>query len=222
MTVSDIQNYTSSKLGMTDSVTKAQALTFITARHKMIWNAALWKQARWQATVSVNASQQDVTLPSEFEFATAVRWADGKSELFPTTDLAAFSQNPQGYDAAGTVGAFARLARDGSGNEVLRLFQVPQTAQSMLVLGKRKCVDMVNPTDPTLIPGEDECLCAFVMGDLYQWLRQFGKAQQFFQEATTLLQKMVEIEIGQTAGIIQLVPMEQQFDYATVPDFLEH
>jgi hypothetical protein len=219
MTLDEIVTYTSSKLGITHAAARAQARLFAQMRHRMLWNEQNFRQTRHQATVPVNAGTQDVTLPAEFEFVTGCRWA-GRYELLGVSDLGALAANPGGYDAAGPVLAFVPLGKDAAGNAIIRLMQVPQSAGALLVIGKRKCVELVNGTDSPLIPGEDQVLCEFVMADLYEWLRQFGKAQAFLQRAAILLQKMVEIETQQTAEVRRLIPIEQQMDDDTSGDWL--
>lgn len=211
MTLDDIATYTTSKLGITDAQAKAQAKLFAQMRHRMLWNEQNFRQTRTQAMVAVNAGTQDVTLPSEFEFVTACRWA-GTQELPGISDFSALATNPSGYDATGPVLAFVPLGKDASGNAIIRLMQIPETGDSLLVIGKRKCVELVNGTDSPLIPGEDQVLCELVMGDLYEWLRQFSKAQAFAQRAAMLLQKMVEIETAQAAELRRLIPTEQVID----------
>lgn len=205
MTLAEIKNFCSTKLGMTDTATKTVAGTFANARWKMIWNAQPWRQSRWQASITVPAGQQDVALGTEFEFVTAARWK-GNNELQPISDLTAFSLNPAGYDQAGTPLGFAQIGKTTGGLVQIRLFQIPTETQTLLVIGKRKCIELMIDTDTPLIPGIDECLQAFVMGDLYQWIRQFSKAQTCYEEANLLLAKMVEIETAQTSEVRRIIP----------------
>lgn len=219
MTLAELKTFTTAKLGITDADALAQAGEFIKARWKMIWNAQPWRQSRWQETVSVPADTQDVTLGAEFEFVTACRWK-GEQELMPINDQTAFSLNPAGYDQSGPPAAFSQLAKTSAGLVRIRLHQIPNETQPLLVLGKRKCVELTSASDTPLIPGVDECLTAFAMGDLYQWIRQFSKAQACYNEANGLMEKMIEIERQQSAGISRLVPVEQQLEsYNSVYDF---
>lgn len=210
MTITEIATYTTAKLGINDATTLALAKSYARARWAMLWNAASWRQSRMQENISVTAGTQDVTLNGNLEFATAARWA-GNTELQAMHDLNALAVNPSGYDQTGTVAAFAQLPKDSSGNAVLRLFAIPASAQTLLVIGKAKVPALGDADSPTLI-GADECLCAFTMGDLYQWQRQLAKAQVFFQEGTALLAKMQEIETGQAADNRRIIPTEQVLD----------
>jgi hypothetical protein len=207
MTLAQIKTFCTTKLGITDAAANTVAGTFASARWKMIWDAQPWRQTRWQQQVTVPAGTQDITLDSQFELVTAARWK-GSDELLAVSDVSAFSQNPAGYDQSGPPLGFAQLARDTSGNVRIRLFQIPTEEQPLLVLGKRKCTELTADSDVPLIPGIDPCLCAFVMGDLYQWIRQFSKAEICFGEANALLAKMVEIETAQTSEVRRIIPVD--------------
>lgn len=210
MTRAEIISYCTAKLGVTDSTATTQAGTFLDARHAMIWNEELWRQTRYQESVSVSAGTQDVTLGANCEFVTACRWA-GTHELMPLSDVSALSLDPAGYDASGTVLGFVPLGKTSGGLAQIRLMRTPTEAKTLLVLGKRKLLALgTNDTPP--IPGEDMALIEFVMGDLYEWLRQLSKAQYFFAKGGAMLGKMKEIETAQTAEIRRIIPMEQQLD----------
>ena len=212
MTLLEIQNFCAAKVGINDSTTLAQAGTFAKARWKMIWDKANWRQARIDDTLTIAANTQDVTLPSGFEFATRARWAANGIDLPGTEDETVYLENPAGYAQPGSVLKFSPMPKDSSGNAIIRLQAPPLVGDSLYVVGKKKCPQLVNPTDTPLISGVDTALCAFVMNDLLQWLRQYGKAQIHLQEATTALQLMEDIEIKQTQSIHRFIPIEQVLD----------
>lgn len=210
MTRTEIIAYATTKLGQTDSATLTVAGTFFDQRHAMIWNEELWRQTRYQESISVAAGTQDVTMGANCEFVTACRWA-GAQELMPLSDASALSLDPVGYDGSGAVLGFVPLGKNGSGLAQIRLMRTPTEAKTLLVLGKRKVLAL-SGSDSTTIPGEDIALCEFLMGDLYEWLRQLGKAEYFNQKGMALLAKMKEIETAQTAEIRRIIPTEQQLD----------
>ena len=210
MTRAEIITYCTAKLGITDATATAQAGTFLDARHAMVWNEELWRQTRYQESVSVAAGTQDVTLGANCEFVTACRWA-GAYELMPLSDASAMALDPAGYDASGAVHGFVPLGKNSSGYAQIRLMRIPTEAKTLLVIGKRKLLALAAGDTPP-IPGEDIALAEFVMGDLYEWLRQLSKAQYFFAKGAAMLGKMKEIEVAQTAEIRRIVPTEQQLD----------
>jgi hypothetical protein len=211
MTLADIKDYCAGKLGLDDTLTKDKAGEFARARWRMLWNNQLWRQTRHVDTISVAAGLQEVTLPAEFGFALAIRWGDSRL-LTATLDLSALAKDPGGWALPGDVLGFSLMPRSADGRARIRLHRVPSTAGTLLVIGKRTCIELLADTDTPLLTGSDECLCAFVMGDLYQWMRQLGKAQAFFQEANAHLAKMVEIETAQTTESRQLTPEVQQLE----------
>lgn len=207
MTISEIASYCTDKLGITDSATTTLTKKFVRARWAMLWNSATFRQSRMEQTLSVAAGTQDVTLDPTFEFVTAARWAENQ-ELMPVHDLNALAVNPVGYDQQGTVAGFTQLPKDSSGNARIRLFAIPSETKNLLVIGKAKVPTLADGDSPTLI-GADEALCAFTMGDLYQWMRQLGKAQAFYGEGAALVQRMMEIETAQTPDNRRIIPQEQ-------------
>ncbi len=211
MNLGEIKAFTASKLGLTDNLTKDQAGAFAKARWQMIWNYALWRQTRHSDTIAVPSGQQEITLPAEFELALLARYGASR-ELIGALDLSVFQGDPAGWDIPGYVAGFSPMARTADGLARIRLNRVTTEASPLLVIGKRTCIDLLVDTDRTLISGADECLTAMVMGDLYQWMRQFTKADKFFAEADSLLQKMVEIEKSQTTEISRIIPHVQQLE----------
>lgn len=211
MNLGQYKDFCAAKLGLSDSLTKAQAGEFAKARWRMLWDSAMWRQTRHADTVSVAAAVQEVTLPEEFELVHAARW-NGDRLLTPMLDLSALARNPGAYDTVGPVASFIPVARSPEGRARIRLNQAPQTAGVLFVIGKRKCVDLVNDYDTPLIPGVDNCLIAYVMADLYQWMRQFGKAQLFQQEGDGLLKVMTDLETAQTSELRVITPHIQMLE----------
>jgi hypothetical protein len=211
MNLGDFKNFSAAKLGLTDTLTKTQAGEFAKARWRMIWNFHLWRQTRHADEVAVASGQQVVILPASFETPLAARW-NATQGLAATLDLSVFGADPANWNVPGPVLRYSPMPRAEDGRVQIRLHGTPEKAGVLLVLGKRTCIDLIADTDTPLISGTDECLIAFIMGDLYQWMRQFSKAQIFFQEANALLAKMVEIETAQTTETRQIIPYTQQLE----------
>lgn len=210
MTRTETIAYCTAKLGITDLAAQTIAAQFYDARWSMLWNEEDWRQTRYQETIAVGVGTQDVTLGANCEFVKACRWA-GSQELLPISDVAALAMNPIGYDTAGPVLGFVPIGKTSAGLAQIRLMQVPSEAKNLLVIGKRKVLALAGSDTPP-IPGADQVLNEFVMGDLYEWLRQLTKAAQFFQKGGILLQKMKEIETQQSAEIRRIIPIEQVLD----------
>lgn len=215
MTLAEIKTYTTSKLGLTDATALAQAELFAKARWRTIWHEADWKQARYQESVSVGAGTQDITLNAKFDTVKACRWA-GQNELGSVNDVAAMQLDPIGYDASGTPVAWIPLGKTAPGGVLqIRLVRKPDVAGTLLVIGKRKPIELTTGTadadnvQEVPIPGGSECLCEFVMGDLYEWLRQFSKAEWYFKKAAICLEKMKEIETAQASELRRIIPYSE-------------
>jgi hypothetical protein len=50
------------------------------------------------------------------------------------------------------------------------------------------------------------------MGDLYEWLRQFSKAEWYFKKAAILLEKMKDIETVQASEVRRIIPFVDTLD----------
>lgn len=209
MTLSAIIDYATTKLGFNDLAAREAAARFAAGRWAMIWNHAIWRQSRVSATVAVEPGDQEIVLPAEIDLVHAIR-IGGDRMLEPTLDLDALWLDPAGRDQPGLTASFSVVGKNAAGRTRIRLHRPPTAASTLLVLGKTAPTPLVADTDsPMGIPGADECLIAFVLGDLHQWQRQFSKAQAFFEEANALLLKSVEQETHQNAETRRLVPPVQ-------------
>ncbi len=159
MTLAEIKTVTTSKLGMTDTTTLEQAELFAKYRWRMIWHAADWKQARYQQAVDVSAGTQDVSLSATFDTVKAMRWA-GQNELASVNDVTAMQLDPVGYDASGTPLAWIPLGKTAPGGLLqVRLVRKPSVAGTLLVIGKRKPIELTTGTadaDNDLIADPDD------------------------------------------------------------------
>lgn len=211
MTKAEIADFVCKKLGITEQSTITLAGEFAKARWRMIWNAALWRESRLSATVAVTAGDPIVVLPETFELVTAVR-AGTDQMLTAIDDVTALASSPGQFDGPGPVLAFTPINRDNVGRARIQLRQAPAAGMTLLVLGKRKCLDLILGVDTPTIPGADECLCAFVLYDLAQWLRQYEPAEIYKQEANALLQQMKDIETNQATEIRRFIPYVPQLE----------
>lgn len=211
MTLQEIADYAASSVGFADATTVAQAKSFARLRWKMIWDAANWRQGRYEVQGTVAANTEEVVMPTEVETVLAVRLAD--RELLPSDDLVEIQSDPAGLGTPGDTLAFSPTSRDEDGNARIRLHRPLKTTQTLTIICKRKCPELVNDTDRPLIPGVDQCLVAFTLGDLYRWSRQLTRAQACYQEATTHLEMMKKLEVEQAASVIRIVPWDAGMDF---------
>jgi hypothetical protein len=88
----------------------------------------------------------------------------------------------------------------------VKLTPATTTAETFLVLAKRKPKQLLEDLDTPTIAGCEEALMAITQADMLEWMRQYGKAQIKAQEAAVMVQKMKDQETNQTANIIRLIP----------------
>lgn len=210
MTRTEIIAYCTAKLGITDSAAQTQAALFLDMRDQMIWNDADWKHARVQQSLAVSAGVQDYALNSTVEFIKVARW-NGAYDVPVLNDVTALTKMPTLYDTSGAVVAIVPLARDATGIAQIRIIGVPTQAGTLLIIGKKKWTVLAGSDTPK-IPGGDMALCEFVMGDLYEWLRQMDKAATFFAKGGILIEKMKELETAQAGELRQIIPTVQLLD----------
>jgi hypothetical protein len=219
MTLAEIANFCAETLGMPETQTIAQAKKFAQARWKMIWDFADWKQAHHEVIAPVPAATEEVELPVEVELVKAVR-IGGNRELLPSSQITQIGIDPAGFGNSGPTYAFSPVARSDAGAVRIRLHRPLSEEQELLFLCKRKCAELAADTDKPLIPGVDQCLIAFTLGDLYRWQRQHTKAAELYQEAQAHLQQMVRLETIQTAQTVRFVPFTEPGGYSSDVDWL--
>jgi hypothetical protein len=206
MTLADIISFVVATIGVDDNTARDRARAFAAARWKMVWNHAIWRQSRYHAHVAIPAGAELVELPSEFDLVHAVRLGADQM-LAPALDIDALFLDPAGRDQPGQPVSFAVMGKTPAGRVQLRLHRPPNQTTTLLVLGKLAPSRLTEDADtPMGIPGVEECLCAFVLGDLQRWMRQYGKADLHYREANALLLKCTEIETHQNAETRRLLP----------------
>lgn len=204
MTLSEIATHACLSFGLSDTATLELAKAFARTRYAMLWGQHNWRQSLVTTTVAVNAGTATVTLPSAFERAVAVRW-DGRL-LGGVDHGAALQLMPDTFDTQGNPIGFIELPTDDSLQPQLQLIQVPATAGTLYVLGKRRCPGLPADTSVPMLAGADAALCAYTLGDLWRWQHQFSKADSCFGEGGQHLTKMIEQERAHAATTQRIIP----------------
>ena len=203
MTRLEIAQFVANKLQKSDAGSLAILKTFIDKRYDMIWNSGLWRETLGTTSYSVAIDVNEVTLSSTVHFPVSAAWDN--NEIAPTNLDTVFRIDPELLSQSGTPVQFLVLPNDSSGNAVIQLIKKPDTAKTLLVLGKLKVVALTDSDSPK-INGIDNALIAFVEGDMLQHTRQYGKAQVMQQEAAAQLAICRDLETSQSAKISKLVP----------------
>ena len=210
MTRLEIAQHVADTLQKTDTDSMALLKKFVDRRYDMIWNSALWRETLGTTSYSVAASTSEVTLNSTVNFPVSIAWDE--NEIIPSNYEQVFQVDPGLFSDTGTPTNFIVLPKDADGNSVIRLIRTPDTAKTLLVLGKLKLVALADSDSPK-ISGVDNALLAFVESDMLRHLRQYGKAQVTLQEAAGQMQLMRDLETAQAAKVSRLIPsMAPQWD----------
>ena len=102
-----------------------------------------------------------------------------------------------------TVPAAALAAKK---RQRIRFMEIPTARTTVRILGKRVCPTFTADNDEPAISGVSNCLLAFALADMLQWLRQYGKAQAVQQEGVALLDQLKTLETVQQAHNISIQP----------------
>ena len=203
MTKTALAQFVADKLQKTDTDSLTLLKTFIDLRYEMIWNAGLWRETLGTTSYSVAAETEDVTLNSTVDFPVAASWDnDG---IYPVNYETVFQIEPDEFNQSGTPTSFVVLPKDSSGNAVIKLVRKPNTAKTLLVLGKLK-ITALGDTDSPKINGVDNALLAYVESDMLEHMRQYGKAQVKQGEAAAQMSLMRDLEMGQAAKETRVIP----------------
>jgi hypothetical protein len=195
--------YVTDKFRVTTDAVVDRAKGFYDVRYRMIWDRFYWKQSKVSESVSVTAGTQDITFTSAIDRIIGARW-DGM-QILPVNQEQVFQINATAWDASGTPVAFSELPKDSSGLTRIRLYEIPQTTRTLVVIGKAPSETLTDNQSPRL-GGIDQCLQAYVLGDLWQSIRQFNKAALLYEEAEAFLREMIKIEQEQTAYSNRIIP----------------
>jgi len=88
----------------------------------------------------------------------------------------------------------------------IRLLETPKVDTALVVLAKRTVHPLRADGDSTAFDGLDLPLEAFVLADVYEWLRQTGDANEKRAEAMALVEHLKRAEFYQEAQQQRLVP----------------
>jgi hypothetical protein len=194
MDFDSIRDFCCAKVGKTDDYTKARATDFITARHRTIYESFPWKTAQTIVTLTADGNgetSQDTLEVTEVSHIISVRVAGelldpvATSYVFESAkdDFNTPDTNPRYYDVfysaidqTPTIRFYPPLKIDADAG---------RADYEVVILGKLPLDD--NATH-VAVPHTENALIAYVLGDLWEYLHQVGKAQAKFTEAQGLLQ----------------------------------
>lgn len=205
LTLLEIATHVCEVTGLTDNLSVEQAKRFVRRRWQMLWDSRTWRQARAVDMLTVTAGEPEVALPVHLELVTAARL--GERELIGVRDSEAMQISPAYfYESQNSPVYFLTLPRENSGQLRLRLLPIPRDGGTLTVIGKRVCPELVEDGDRPLLSGSDNALIAYAMGDMFEFMRQFSKAQAKFTEGAAHAANMANLEDAQAAQVVRLIP----------------
>lgn len=178
-------------VGIVDADTLTVAQGFARIRHQQIYEGFDWTAAQEIISKPVTAEDYSIDLP-EAERVISARWTNGhgvSNFLDPVSESYLFESLPELIQdlgrGTGTPKYYIARWLPEQQHMGVGITPVPNEDGSVVFLIKRK---FQSGGDTPLIPNIDEVLVAFVVSDLWEFLRQVGKAVEKRKEATALLQ----------------------------------
>jgi hypothetical protein len=111
--------------------------------------------------------------------------------------------------APGGVGILLGSQTEATRRPRFRLLETPSTAGAVLLLGKRKANLLTEDQDAPLLQNVDNALIAFATSDMLERMRQYSKAKLKVEEAAAQMKILFDLERGQQASHVQIIPMEE-------------
>jgi len=178
-------------VGIFDDENYQVARGFTNIRHQQLYESFNWTATRDIISLPILANNNTIEVPSA-ERVISARWSDGNGigdYLDEVTDSYLFESFPdllQGQIVnAGHPKFYVARYVPETQNMAIAIFPPPALDGHVLLLTKRKFPD--NPGPDPLLPGIDEVMIAFVVSDLWEFIRQVGNAAQKREEANALL-----------------------------------
>lgn len=191
MTIVQIAAVAAATVGIVDQDMLTVAEGFTRIRHQQIYESYDWTAAQDIISEAVTAQNYFIELPNA-ERVISARWASASGVtnfLDPVSESYLFESLPELIQelgrSQGTPKYYIARYLPETQNMAVAITPIPDADGSAIFLIKRKFDG--SATEP-LIPNIDETLVAFVVSDLWEFLRQVGKATAKRQEATALLQ----------------------------------
>lgn len=211
MTRDSIASFVTNKLGITDSTSVTRCNESIQQRFQMIYDMELWKDTLRLVTGLTVDTTGVFSFPASIDRIISVR-STGDT-LMSQADAPFLMQfDPTIFERTGTTPlAFDEfLDTTDSFNKKLRVWPIPNAASSpvaIILVGKMTCPTLAGSDSPsTYLRSIDNCLIAYVTGDMLDRMRQAGKSQLKFQEAAALVEIMRNLENRQSARQPVILP----------------
>lgn len=213
MTRDDIVSFACNKLGVTDATSTSRCNDFVQRRFQMIYDMESWRDTLKLVTgLSVDTTGV-LNLPSNIDRVLGIR-STGDHALDPVDSVFLMKYDPTIFERTGDPLAFEEFSDSSSSfAKKIRVWPIPTSTTALILVGKMSCPTLGASDSPsTFIRNIDNCLVAYSQGDMLQRMRQYGKAQQLYQEAASLLEVMRGVENQQAARQWIIIPDAEAID----------
>lgn len=196
MTRDDFVEFITNRLGQTDQTSLDLCASFVRARYRMIYDAELWRDSQRVTSATVLANTSTVAFPDDVERIISIRCA-GDHFLDPIDSTYLVESDPTIFERTGTPLFFEDYTDPSDQTRKLRVFPHPTMDTALLVVGKRPFPDLEDGDDTPVLRNCENAIIAYATGDFLERQRQYGKAEQKFQEAAAHLDGMRQLEAKQ-------------------------
>lgn len=204
MTLDDIANAACAKVGIiNESYELDLARNFANYRYKLIYDTYQWLDSRTTVPSTIVAAGPYLVMPPEIERVISIRYSDKSGspglndrQLEPVNSSFLAEASPGIFEETGQPQYYEEFTDPASTERRIRLFPTPDVDGAMLIIGKQP-VDVLTSNSTPRLRNIDNALMAYVIGDLWEYLRQSGHAGEKFKEAQSLLQGAQTLESGQ-------------------------
>ncbi len=205
MTLADYSTYICSRLNQSDAITVGLCKQFVQRRYQMIWDARNWRDALKNVAASLTDTVNGLlAFPAGIDRIVAIR-GNGNHILVPIDSPQAMQLSPTVFEQMDDPMAYEEFT-DDSKARMIRFLPIPKITTPLLIVGKRLLVNLENDTDVPLLRGIDNAIISFATADMLERQRQYGKAQAKVQEASAMLQEMIDVETKQSGNMPRVIP----------------
>lgn len=198
MTLAEIADFVCSKVGQLDATSQGLCRDYANRRYEMIYDTENWQDTLAFGVGSTTVDSEYLAIPDTLERVLSIRYDSGNKRLWLEKVDVPFllETDPTIFERSGTPKYYAE-ERVSDVNSI-RLAPTPDEVVEVDFWGKKVFAPLVEDDDSPIIRNIDNCLIAYVQGDMLQRMRQYTKAKECVEEAGTLLELMRKDEKEQS------------------------
>ena len=188
--------YICSKVGETDPVSRSLCAGFIQRWYDTLYNRYPWRDSIKTVSATVTALSENIPLPAGLDRVISIRYG-GDHFLDPIDDTFLVQADPTIFEQTGIPQYYREYTADDKTKQI-QLYPTPSVDGALLIVGKKTAPPLLAGSDTPIIRNIDGVLITYGEGEMLQRMRQVGKAQALFQEASQLYTEAENLEKLQT------------------------